>query len=171
MTENNMKIDYSKVEEMRTRQSHFAVDINAPRQKVWTALTNEIGRWWPRDLVTGPAVKFSFDLRVGGRLWEDHGKGAGVEWGSIKALIPETRIVLTTDVFPDMGGPARSVMEYTLEDTETGTRVRWSENRFGCIDDSVMMGQWLPPWSYGLEGRLKPYVEGTEMKGGPAVEE
>lgn len=160
----------SHEEPMRTRESRFEVEIRAPRARVWDALTRDFGRWWPRNLVMGPAVRFRFEAQIGGRLWEDYGEEGGLLWGTVFAMRRGSHIALTTDVPPDLGGPARSILSYTLQDAAGGTRLTWTETRFGRVDDDVQAGQWIRPWKYAITERLKPFAEGHALAGEPSVE-
>ena len=54
------------------------VTIEAPREKVWQGLVEEIGEWWPRDFFTTESPRFTLDPRVGGYMYEDTGDGTGV---------------------------------------------------------------------------------------------
>ena len=58
---------------------NVAFTINAPRGKVWEALTRDINFWWPVHFCAVPerTKRFRMELKLGRRLWEDWGEGNG----------------------------------------------------------------------------------------------
>ena len=57
------------------------IPINAPRARVWKALVEETTFWWPASFYTGPKARgLHIEPKLGGRMYEDWGKGAGVVW-------------------------------------------------------------------------------------------
>jgi len=45
---------------------------------VWKAFTGDVNLWWPKDFyVTESPQRIVFEVRPGGRLYEDLGKGNG----------------------------------------------------------------------------------------------
>ncbi|HTJ47456.1 MAG TPA: SRPBCC domain-containing protein [Kofleriaceae bacterium] len=113
------------------------VDIAAPPERVFRALTTEeITRWWgsaDRHQVT----KFTADLRVGGR-WrsEGHGKdGAPFSVEGEYVVVDPPRLLVHTWVAPWDGGNTTTV-SYTLDAIDGGTRVTLRHDGFADRRDS-----------------------------------
>lgn len=108
------------------------VDIAAPPERVFRALTtDEVTRWWGSE-DTYRTTEFAADLRVGG-AW--HAKGAGasgppfIVQGEYLELDPPKKIVHTWR--PDWDqGPATTVT-YLIEPTMLGSRVTVRHEGFG----------------------------------------
>jgi uncharacterized protein YndB with AHSA1/START domain len=57
-----------------------AVDIKAPPEKVYTALIQDVGRWWnPQHTYSGDAHNLSIEAKAGGCFCERLASGGGVE--------------------------------------------------------------------------------------------
>jgi uncharacterized protein YndB with AHSA1/START domain len=113
------------------------VEIAAPPERVFRALTTEeITEWWgsPEEYRT---TSFTADLRPGGR-WRTGGIGAdGSEFaveGVYREVDPPRRLVQTW-VAPWDGGNETTIT-YTLEPIEGGTRVTVKHEGFGERQDS-----------------------------------
>jgi len=106
------------------------IDIAAAPAAVWRALTEQTTLWWPRDFYTGPAQGFHMEPRIGGRVFEDWGNGAGVIWYEIFALNPGVSL----DLHGCMGipyGPAVTLLHLELSPQPDGTRLKVSDTTIG----------------------------------------
>ena len=56
--------------------------IEAPRQKVFDALTRDVDKWWHHRHEPGQSI-VRLEPRVGGHFWEDFGDGQGALWGVV----------------------------------------------------------------------------------------
>ena len=140
------------------------VPIRADRKRVWKVLTAEIDKWWRRDFLVSPAAKsFSMEPRVGGRVFEDWGNGAGVLWFTVVAIDPGKSLDLVGYLTPAFGGPATSMVRFAIEDAKDGVVVRVSDSTIGKespgCEDSKQDG-----WRQLIAEGLKPYVENVAPK-------
>ncbi len=100
------------------------VEIAAPPERVFRALTSEeLTKWWGADEMYRTTA-FSIDLRAGGR-WRSEGKGADgsafhVE-GEVLEVDPPKRLVQTWK--PSWEPGSATTITYTLDAIDGGTRV------------------------------------------------
>jgi DNA-binding transcriptional ArsR family regulator/uncharacterized protein YndB with AHSA1/START domain len=111
------------------------IDIAAPPPRVWTSLTAHTTQWWPKSFYTGPAKAFLFEPRIGGRLYEDWGGGAGVIWYVVFAVNPGVSIDLQGNLAVPFG-PGISLLHLELAPHGTGTRFAVSDSTFGSGGDA-----------------------------------
>jgi len=137
--------------------------VAAPPARVWRAIAEEIGRWWPAGFLSSTEAKrMVLEPRVGGRVYEDRGDGdaSGLLWYTVIGLEPGREIRLSGELTPDWGGPARLSTRWTLKPDGDGTLVRLEE---------VISGRFAPEtpakmtegWNTILGGHLRPFVEGA----------
>jgi uncharacterized protein YndB with AHSA1/START domain len=56
----------------------LTLEIAKPQAAVWKAFTDEVQSWWPKDFyATGSPQRMIFEIKPGGRLYEDSGNGNG----------------------------------------------------------------------------------------------
>ena len=90
-------------------------------KRLWKAITTRIDRWWPRDFLAHPkARRFVLEARLGGRMFEDAGKGAGLLWGTVWSIEPGRSLVVVGHSIPRFGGPSTGMMEFTIEPAPKG---------------------------------------------------
>jgi uncharacterized protein YndB with AHSA1/START domain len=115
-----------------------SVEIAAQPERVFQAITSpaEIVRWWGSDQAYR-TTKWDSDLRVNGR-WRAEGVGAdGVPFsveGEFIEIDPPHKLVQTWK--PEWDGGESSTLCYTLEPTETGTRLIVHHDGFGDRHES-----------------------------------
>ncbi len=98
------------------------IAINAPIDRVWTALTMDVGQWWPHDfLVAADPLAMQFEPRLGGRLFEEGTRGGGVIWYTVYGITPGECIDLVGQLSPAFGGPAQSLLRLALREQGTQT--------------------------------------------------
>ena len=103
---------------------HATVEIRVPPARVFLALTsNEITKWWIRPGVFDTR-EWVGDVRVGGK-WRASGIGNGNPYaleGEFTELDPPHKLAHT---WHPVGAPIPpSIVTYTLEEIEGGTRLR-----------------------------------------------
>lgn len=107
-------------------------EVPAKRERVWRAITGEIAAWWPKNLLTQAAgARVSFDARLGGRLAEEWGTGAGLVLYTVVAIEPQARLDLAGTVPQRLGGPAVVELSFELTDAGGGTHVQVGDGVLG----------------------------------------
>ncbi len=140
------------------------VNISAPRKRVWKALTKEMSQWWRRDFFVNPKAKgFLMEPKVGGRVFEDWGDGAGVLWFTVVAIDPQNSIDLVGYLTPAFGGPATSMVRFALEDTASGVVVKVTDSTMGKETPGCEASK-QDGWRQLVAEGLKPFVEKAATK-------
>jgi uncharacterized protein YndB with AHSA1/START domain len=102
---------------------HASVDVEAPPEAVWDALTEpeQLSAWWGANLYR--TFNWQFDLRPGGRWSVDTMGDGGPNHvrGEILEVDRPRRLVLTWEASWD--GFCRTVITYSFVATATGTRL------------------------------------------------
>jgi uncharacterized protein YndB with AHSA1/START domain len=133
--------------------------VKAPRVRVWQALVDEIGRWWPRDFYAGSDPKgFVLEARLGGRMYEDWGDGAGLLWYNVIAIDPPRSLDLAGHLTPAFGGPAKTYLRLTLDDEGESTRLRILDSIFGRVTPASVE-QVQAGWETLFTQGFKAFVE------------
>jgi uncharacterized protein YndB with AHSA1/START domain len=106
------------------------VEIAAPPERVWKAITEEVASWWGSDELYR-TTKHTVDLRPGG-AYRSEGIGAdGSAFhvdGEIVELEPPRRYVVTWR--PSWSDEPTTLVTYMLEPTARGTRLTLSHTGF-----------------------------------------
>jgi uncharacterized protein YndB with AHSA1/START domain len=133
-----------------TRAVETEIEIGAPREAVWAALTeaDELTNWFPLEAVVEPGV--------GGKLvsgWGEEQHACRIdEW------VPNERLVLSNET-PDADGKLVFEQIYTLSGAGETTRLHLVHSGFGpdarwdWLYDATRRG-----WSFELKG-LRHYLE------------
>ena len=146
------------------------VRIEAPPGRVWHALTEEIGRWWPAGFFSSSKAKrMVLEQRVGGRVYEDWGEGdaSGLLWYTVIGLEAGRELRLSGELTPDWGGPARLSTRWTLKPDGDGTVVRLEEVISGRVGAGTP-AKMTEGWNTILGSHLRPFVEARRRKSGRA---
>ncbi len=149
----------AKIMETRAIQIELEIPIEASRERVWDALTNEVNDWWLPDFrVSGKPERVVFEPRVGGGLYEDAGNGAGLLWFTVVSLKPQESMHLVGQICPPFGGPATAMLYLVLEERGSETLLKITNALVGHVSDdavdSIESG-----WRYLYEQGLKKFVE------------
>jgi uncharacterized protein YndB with AHSA1/START domain len=113
-----------------------AIDINAPPERVWRALTDE------RELAAWFQVSIEGRIVSGGEVWMTsvHPQHAGQRWPvRIVELTPPRRMVWQwhpgeVDPARDYARDPQTTVTFTLDPSAQGTRLSVSETGFEAID-------------------------------------
>ena len=136
------------------------IQIAAPRARVWKAIVDETSLWWRKDFYVGKRPKgMVFEPRVGGRMYEDWGDGAGVLWATVFSFAPEQWLDLRGEISPAFGGPRTWQLHCELKDKGKGTHIQLIDSSIGKIDNEgaeAVRDGW--EMLFG-EGGLKGFVE------------
>lgn len=135
--------------------------IQAPVQKVWRTMVEQVEDWWPREhRVAESGAKFKFDAALGGSLQELHENGGGVVWFRVYALTPLRSVDLTGDLASRYGGPATSLIhiELSASPIEGATIFKMTDSVFGRVGpqfrESLAAG-----WQAIIGDGLIPFAE------------
>ena len=100
------------------------VTIDAPADKVFRAITGDIGKWWnPEHTYSGDAGNLSIDARPGGCFCEKLANGGGVEHMSVAYVSPNQLLRLRGALGPLQGSGLAGSMTWSLAAAGTGTRL------------------------------------------------
>ena len=127
------------------------IEIAAAPARVWSALMEQTTLWWPKDFYTGPAKGFHIEPRIGGRVYEDWGDGAGVIWYQIFAMNPGVSLDLQGNMAVPFG-PAMTLLHLELEAHGKGTRLKVSDSTMGvACDRKEKVDGWRRIFGEGLK--------------------
>ena len=141
--------------------SEHVLDVRAKPAEVYTALTEDVSRWWDAaHSYTGDAHNFSMDARAGGCFCEDFPNGGSIEHLRVIYADPGKFLRLAGGLGPLQSMPVSGVMDFELLATEQGTRINYRYSVHGPVSaglegiagpvDAVQLGQLK---------RLQAYIE------------
>lgn len=107
--------------------------IDAPREKVFAALTHELDNWWPHRFK--PDSKVSTDVTVGGKIEEVFSNGGGALYGVYVYLDQPGRIIATGPSALHKGSVSH-VSDTLIEDGE-GTLYKRESTMWGSVSEDV----------------------------------
>ncbi len=139
----------------------FALEIAAPRPKVWKALTEEPAAWWLRDFcMLAGSQGALLEARAGGRLYEKGPNGAELLWYTVSLVTPPEALHLVGHVAPPWGGPATSLLQLSLAETTDsgGTTLRVDDYLFGHVADAHIASL-ETGWKQLFGDGLRPFAE------------
>jgi uncharacterized protein YndB with AHSA1/START domain len=143
-------------------RAEVEVTVGAPRERVWRALVEEPGQWWPRDFYVGREPRgFIIEARPGGRVYEDWGNDAGALWYTVLVVQPPEVLELAGYLTPAFGGPATTTARVSLRAEGTSTVVKVEEAVFGRVDEHTVP-RLREGWRSLLGGGLKAHVERSQ---------
>jgi uncharacterized protein YndB with AHSA1/START domain len=139
-------------------QYELAISIDAPRQRVWRALTDQLSSWWLPDFhMLGPDSLVTLEPRAGGRLYEQNGNQE-LLWYNVLAIMPEESMSLVGYCTPDFGGPLTTMLTAKLRSENESTELSITDALYGRVTDqqveSLQSG-----WSQLFTAGLKGFVE------------
>lgn len=135
----------------------LTLQIAKPQRAVWKAFTRDVQSWWPKDFyATGSPHRMVFEVKPGGRLYEDAGDGNGLVWYHVIALDAPNAITLSGFIAPPFGGPATSLLRVAFsEQGKSATFMEVTDSTFGCIEESTT----AEGWRQLFEDGFKAWVE------------
>jgi uncharacterized protein YndB with AHSA1/START domain len=129
--------------------------INAPREKVFKSLTQEINSWWSHGVTDDPK-SIRMDAKLGGHFYEEFKEGGGMLFGVVTWLKPGEEIELTGNMGCD--GPVTGTYSFTLEEKGKSTLIKLEHKFFGLFSDEMEKG-YTEGWEELLGTNLKEFVE------------
>ncbi|MEY2529176.1 MAG: hypothetical protein QOJ05_1266 [Verrucomicrobiota bacterium] len=148
-----------KSETAITSATHrLSLEIARPQAAVWKAFTGEIHSWWPKDFyATESPHRIVFEVKPGGRLYEDSGKGNGLVWYHVIAVDAPNSITMSGFIAPPFGGPATSLLNVSFSAKGRGaTAMEVTDSTFGCLGDTSATKE---GWRMLFEGGFKKWIE------------
>lgn len=134
--------------------------INAPRERVWQALTDpqQVAQWF------APGVSFkSSGSEVGARLYVEHPEtGAALFVQVLEVVEPPHRLVLRSQPAPP---ETPFVTMYQLEEEGQGTRLMLTFAGYEGVPDASRQ-QLMDEHGDGFDlmlGNVKAFIEGTDL--------
>ena len=121
---------------LRSMQVEQEVTINAPAERVFEALTNDISPWWGAPyLITEAPQSIILEPKVGGRMYEESGVGEGALWAMVTAIKKNEHLELTGPI--GMSGALHSIATINLEPKNEGeaTLVKFSHQAIGQLGE------------------------------------
>jgi len=137
------------------------VVIEAGRAASWVAAVDNVGQWWsPDHTVSGDAARMSITPDLQGCFCETLGEKAGVVHLTVTMINPTHLLRMTGGLGPLGLMGVEGNMTWEFEDSEEGTRVRFTYAIGGYAKDGL--DQIAPAVDFVLGealGRLKAYAE------------
>ena len=142
-------------------QLTMETEINGSPDRVWEALTENIGEWWPVEFFAGGEDgkrSYICETHPGGRMYEVWDGGGGILWGTVYCADPNVRLQVLGVTFPNWGGPTHGFLTWDLSPHNKGTKLTFSESMLGRISDTTEAEK-NKGWQF-LWNSMKAYVEG-----------
>jgi DNA-binding transcriptional ArsR family regulator/uncharacterized protein YndB with AHSA1/START domain len=130
------------------------IRIQSSVDRVFTALTQDIGEWWPAGFFGG---RVSLEPWVGGRFFEEGDKGSAL-YGVVTAIEPGSSLRLSGGL--GMTGPVAGSFSYRLAADGDATVVSLSHNAFGDIQEEAQ-SSYEQGWDRLLSTQLVEYLGRT----------
>jgi uncharacterized protein YndB with AHSA1/START domain len=150
--------------EIKTIKIAHEITINAPKEKVFAAMINDVGDWWGAPfLCTSNPTALIVEPWVGGRFLEQGAsKEEGHLWAVVSAFIKNERIEFRGPM--GMSEAVNGAISWELESKDSGTVVKTFHYAFGPLDDETEASY---TWGWGelMGNRLKAFVEEEKRLG------
>jgi len=155
------------VGEIRSMEVELEVDVNADRERVFTALTTGTHVWWGAPyLENKEATDVIMEPKLGGHFYEQwdylSDEGAGALLGSVVAIKPP-ELLRMRGSFGMSKRAVVGVVSFELTETSKGTHINFYHHAFGEID-AESEERYTAGWDELLD-RLKYFVEEGRAKG------
>jgi DNA-binding transcriptional ArsR family regulator/uncharacterized protein YndB with AHSA1/START domain len=155
----DLAMSATEKEQNRVFRIEQEVLINAPREQVFKALTEQAGDWWEFRLAPKEVTsQFTFDPVPGGKFIEKWRENEGAVWGTVYYVNVPEEIRLHGHL--GMQGAVNSSYTYRLLDKEGATLLQLSHTASGIIEENWEQ-EHSEGWKHLLGTLLKNYVEQT----------
>ena len=148
-----VKVDHMNIDHMKIVHT---VQIDAPPERVWSALTEELSEWWGKGYrLNDNSERLVLEVRPGGEFREEW-PGGGAIWATVSAVTEGEQLWLDGDI--GMRGPVKGFVHLDLESHDGGTRLSLAHEAVGLISDG-QQDDYHNGWHELLGVRLKRFVE------------
>mgnify|MGYP005828327027 CR=1 FL=1 len=153
--------DLTMAEKDKTQTKAFQIEqevlINAPREQVFKALTEQVSDWWEFRLAPkGVSSELSLNPTPGGLFIEKWGNNAGAVWGNVYFVNAPEEIRMQGHL--GMQGAVNSSYTYRLLEKEGATLLQLSHSASGILQENWEQSH-NEGWLHLLGTLLKNYVE------------
>ncbi len=145
------------MKELVREEIALAYDFPAPRERVFAALTSEVGKWWTHRFKEGSEV--GFEPRIGGRFYEEWEPSGAVLYATVTYIDPPRRLRLEGPM--GMSGAVAASMDFVLEASGTGTRLKLVHDILGSMEKDEIE-EYRKGWAELLDRTLRDYLLGKE---------
>lgn len=122
-------------------QFELEVSLDAPPERAWTAMIDEIDQWWLPDFrATGEKSVVRLDARAGGTLLETGPAGEELVWYTVQMVQPGQALYLVGHTAADWGGPSLSMLKLALKPSPDGSTLTISDSILGRVTPSQIQG-------------------------------
>lgn len=140
---------------------HQQIDVAAPRDRAYNAVTGDVTAWWgsPYLLIERAGTRIEVAPTLGAQVVESNGDERRT-WGTVTAVEPGRTIGWTGSM--GMGALAHGTIELRLDDNDDGTtRITLTHEAFGVIDNATTAS-----YDYGwadLLHRIRLHLDGEDF--------
>lgn len=143
--------------ETKAFQIEQEVFINAPREQVFKALTEQVSEWWEFRLApNGVSSSLALNPIPGGLFIEKWGEHEGAVWGNVYFVNAPEEIRMQGHL--GMQGAVNSSYTYRLIEKDGGTLLQVSHSASGILQENWEQSH-TEGWKHLLGKLLKNYVE------------
>ncbi len=142
----------------RIAQYQLAIDIDAPRKRVWELLTQDTNAWWLPSFRMLEDSEVTFQAEAGGQLIEKRADGASLLWYTVHMVVPGKSLHLVGQSFPEWGGPVTTMLRLTLVERDGGCTLDVSDALTGSTSEeqvASLSGGWKQLFGDGLKAHAE----------------
>jgi uncharacterized protein YndB with AHSA1/START domain len=133
------------------------VELPATPERVFRALTSEIGRWWTSPFrQTGPDSRLELIPEIGAPMIEYGAGGHQAIWGRIEEIQPPAKLYLCGR-FAMLGAVAGRV-HFDLQPVANGCKLTVTHQAVGPIAESIREA-FVAGWRELIDRRLRAHLE------------
>ena len=140
--------------DVRAVSYELEIPIDASPERTWSVLTEETNAWWPTHFhVLGEDSTVALEMEPGGRFVETKPDGTSLIWFRVESIEAGKSLSVAGYLFPKWGGPATTLVVFSVEPREGGSLVRVSDSLFGHVPDSSiesLTSGWIDLFQNGL---------------------
>jgi uncharacterized protein YndB with AHSA1/START domain len=142
--------------------SEHVLDLTAPPEEVYTALTRDVARWWDAEhSYTGEAHNFSLDARAQGCFCEHFPNGGSIEHMRVLYADPGKHLRMQGGLGPLQSLPVNAVMDFRFEAVGGGTRLTYRYSVSGSgVAELAALAEPVDAVQLGQLKRLQGFVKG-----------